>query len=199
MKTLILVLLSIVLLEGTALADSTVCDKDTEGNAYGLCVAYCDALNCLENDRKSAACQSLLKNYVKRTEGRFPPCVSIETVDPNGCPCWTIDQIEYIFSFGDGAPEPGTGYCKYDSFYGDWSVFDSVTYGDQPEYGILNALRVQYEPDPWCSYQDFIGIAFTENYLTYDEWFACAYLMLYEMPTLCADCFIDACCPSDDE
>jgi hypothetical protein len=70
--------------------DESVCDR-YEGQAKGICNAYCEAQECAGiNDKQS--CESLRKNFEKATGERKLPC------DPSRCPCW--DDLKRQF-FGD--------------------------------------------------------------------------------------------------
>ena len=62
--------------DGTTPAEESVCDG-LEGAAYGLCVAYCEAQDCdlvSNTSQDTQSCQSLRKNYAKKTGGAIPPC-----------------------------------------------------------------------------------------------------------------------------
>jgi len=60
--------------DGKTPAEETVCDGQ-KGAAYGLCNAYCEAMDCDNPDHKASqkACDKVLANYVKKT-GESPPC-----------------------------------------------------------------------------------------------------------------------------
>ena len=64
----------------------TVCDNE-KGVLFGLCNAYCEAQDCTDPNQHSSntACQQLIKNWNKHSEGRPFPC---ETT----CPC--ADMLE---------------------------------------------------------------------------------------------------------
>lgn len=58
----------------------TVCDMET-GAAYGLCNAYCEAMDCeTANPSASATACSKVRNKFEQTTGRHLPCESL-------CPC----------------------------------------------------------------------------------------------------------------
>jgi hypothetical protein len=56
----------------------TVCDGDPY--SFGLCNAYCEALDCNSPTPLGTprACSNLLRNYQKKSGGKLPPCA---------CPC----------------------------------------------------------------------------------------------------------------
>jgi len=55
-------------------AEETVCDG-LEGAAYGLCNAYCEAMDCNGAPEASAkACDKVLQNFINQA-GELPPCI----------------------------------------------------------------------------------------------------------------------------
>jgi len=90
-------------------AQETVCD-DLNGAAYGLCNAYCEAMDCDGNPEATAnACEKVAANFTKVTDGAPPPC-ELPPPDPEiepepepdpepepelvACPCFTAEDIE---------------------------------------------------------------------------------------------------------
>lgn len=66
-----------------------ICDMTT-GAANGLCVAYCEAMDC-DSDYPNAghkACTKVSDNFIKLT-GEIPPCDRV-------CPCWEEDALENV-------------------------------------------------------------------------------------------------------
>lgn len=61
-------------------AESTICDGSA-GAAYGLCTAYCEAMDCDSDNPQASetACQRVYDNYAKITGG-IPPCVLTEMI-----------------------------------------------------------------------------------------------------------------------
>ncbi len=58
-------------------AEETVCDG-LEGAAFGLCNAYCEAMDCDSDEgynQHPIACDKVFANYEKKTGGEVPPCV----------------------------------------------------------------------------------------------------------------------------
>ncbi len=83
----------------------SVCDEET-GAAFGLCNAYCEAMDCdsAEPAASAEACAKVGLRFENIT-GREPPCDVPDLV----CPCWTqaeLDSLPY--------PEPGEGNCWID-------------------------------------------------------------------------------------
>lgn len=66
-----------------------VCDETT-GKANGLCVAYCEAMDCdSENPNASEnACTKVGENFIRIT-GELPPCERV-------CPCWEEAELESV-------------------------------------------------------------------------------------------------------
>jgi hypothetical protein len=61
--------------DGETPAEETVCD-DLNGALYGLCVAYCEAMDCHLGDQFASdrACERVLTNYMTHSDGDMPPC-----------------------------------------------------------------------------------------------------------------------------
>ena len=61
--------------DGKTPAEETVCDV-FNGALYGLCVAYCEAMDCQYDDwlATDEACESVLTNYMTYSDGDMPPC-----------------------------------------------------------------------------------------------------------------------------
>jgi hypothetical protein len=94
MKTCITTLLALLLLgtagvalattpDGQTPAEESVCDSET-GAAYGLCNAYCEAMDCDSDDPHASAnaCSKVQAKFQQIT-GRDLPC----EVPPVTCPC----------------------------------------------------------------------------------------------------------------
>jgi hypothetical protein len=61
--------------DGITPAEETVCDE-LSGALYGLCVAYCEAMDCHLDDQFASdrACERVLTNYMTHSDGDMPPC-----------------------------------------------------------------------------------------------------------------------------
>jgi len=61
--------------DGETPAEEQVCD-DLNGALYGLCVAYCEAMDCHLGDQFASdrACERVLTNYMTHSDGEMPPC-----------------------------------------------------------------------------------------------------------------------------
>lgn len=60
--------------DGVPPSEETVCDE-LEGAAFGLCNAYCEAMDCDSEEPKASerACDRLFDRYMNKT-GEEPPC-----------------------------------------------------------------------------------------------------------------------------
>jgi len=86
-------------------AIETVCDGDPF--SFGLCNAYCEALDCESATPLSTprACTNLLRNYVKKSRGQYPACV---------CPCtFDLDDGKSLLSH-QSDPYAGVTECGDD-------------------------------------------------------------------------------------
>lgn len=106
MRTLIKAFLPLCLLltfAGAALAQTpdgqppsqeTVCDAET-GAAYGLCNAYCEAMDCDSNepDASATACGKVRGKFQNIT-GRDVPCEEVVVV----CPCTSIPRFNDVLA-----------------------------------------------------------------------------------------------------
>jgi hypothetical protein len=83
--------------DGIPPALEEICDMTT-GKANGLCVAYCEAMDCdSDAPRASAnACESVAANYT-RTTGETLPCIRT-------CPCWEEAELQSITAENQLAP-----------------------------------------------------------------------------------------------
>lgn len=68
-----------------------ICDMES-GAAHGLCIAYCEAMDCDSDDPNAnkRACKRVHANFEKLT-GKIPPCERI-------CPCWERDDLKNVTS-----------------------------------------------------------------------------------------------------
>lgn len=98
-------------------AIETVCDGDPF--SFGLCNAYCEALDCDSETPLGTpkACANKLKNYVKKSGGALPPCEA-------SCPCEFDVESDFVtlVEFGDEefAPPPIDVAGTYDEFCDNW-------------------------------------------------------------------------------
>lgn len=88
-------MLALLFLGGQAIADENICDP-YEGSAYGLCTAYCEAMDCdsEEHQANKKACDVVYLRFEKMT-GNPPPC----KVD--ACPAWDSGELERMWDTYD--------------------------------------------------------------------------------------------------
>ena len=86
MRNLMSLLVAVFFLGGQAVAGKCVCDGQS-GAAYGLCIAYCEAMDCDSDIPKAddTACAKIEDCY-KQITGDVPPW-SAE------CPCFTYNHV----------------------------------------------------------------------------------------------------------
>jgi hypothetical protein len=119
-----------------------VCDMET-GAAYGLCNAYCEAMDCeLSNDsdpgtepKASATACSKVRTKFQNITGHDVPCEV-------SCPCTTLPQFNATLASATSCVDFGFAVI--------------VAYGDAvpipPFFSQLAASSVPEEPDPTCGY-----------------------------------------------
>ena len=89
MKYLLSLIMAVMFLGGQAVADDNPC-ADEIGAGYGLCMAYCDAMNCDEiefQEATDAACERVSANYLKIVGHPIPGLV---------CPVWSEPQLDLV-------------------------------------------------------------------------------------------------------
>lgn len=92
--------------DGQTPSEETICD-DQIGAAFGLCTAYCEAMDC-DSDAPHAsptAC-SRVRAQFERVTGQPLPCEAT-------CPC--VEVLPLFQAFVNGAAEPAV--CQEDSFF----------------------------------------------------------------------------------
>ncbi|HKI04019.1 MAG TPA: hypothetical protein VKK31_18715 [Thermoanaerobaculia bacterium] len=77
--------------DGETPAEETVCDNET-GAAFGLCNAYCEAMDCESDDPQASdtACSKVRAKF-QQTTGRDLPCEA----PPVTCPCFPGTSLIY--------------------------------------------------------------------------------------------------------
>jgi hypothetical protein len=134
MRTLIKALLPLCLLltfagaaaaqtpDGAPPAEETVCDAET-GAAYGLCNAYCEAMDC-DSDEPSASATACgkVRGKFQNITGRDVPC------EAPACPCTSLPEFNEF-------PDNST-YCVVFNnriFLGDPSLFIGIFADTSPD------------------------------------------------------------------
>lgn len=62
--------------DGSTPSEEAVCDG-LSGSLFGLCNAYCEALDCDTGLSNPTACAKVLANYQQRSGGANPPCMVV--------------------------------------------------------------------------------------------------------------------------
>ena len=87
-----LIVFSLLLSFGVTAFSQTQDCYDLDGAAYGLCNAYCEAMDCDgEPQASEKACEKVLVNYVKIT-GDVPPCFEGKCT-ANVIRCGVVEEI----------------------------------------------------------------------------------------------------------
>jgi len=131
--------------DGLTPAVETVCDV-YEGALFGLCNAYCEAIDCGDPNVRAAdrACSRIQANFFKKSGGELIPedCQTVDVDDE--CPCFTTASITAIggdcVGFEDsGAFEGSSSYLE--TFYmtaDGFNEYDWAVYGDSTDgYGCM--------------------------------------------------------------
>ncbi|ETW95221.1 MAG: hypothetical protein ETSY1_31500 [Candidatus Entotheonella factor] len=94
--------------DGRTPAEETVCDE-LEGALYGLCVAFCEAMDCDYSDHMASdrACERVLTNFMKHSPEAFPPCMDFDNDggDEPGEPGGEGDEGDEGGEGGEGGEE----------------------------------------------------------------------------------------------
>jgi hypothetical protein len=94
--------------DGLTPAEETVCDGQ-EGKAFGLCNAYCEAMDCDTRMEPLPACDSVRDNFRRLTgQSRLP------------CDDWCPELVDATCS-GNGTVEIGPDGCEVCLCFPDWS------------------------------------------------------------------------------
>lgn len=123
--------------DGMTPAEETVCDGFS-GASFGLCNAYCEAMDCDSADPKASgrACERVLANFQKHAGEDAAPC--------GPCPCLDADAFPDFTGFVEGTLEFGN--CSIDDRPDD-GVF-VVLVGDVD--GVFDADAGVDPPDSFC-------------------------------------------------
>lgn len=137
--------------DGIVPAIETVCDGDPFN--FGLCNAYCEALDCDSDTPLGTpqACANKLKNYVKHSKGALPPCEAT-------CPCEFDVESDFVTLVQFGNEEfdaPIDVDATFDDFCATWGpngensyIATALQFVDTPTtdpQGVLLAYWVEEE------------------------------------------------------
>jgi len=95
-------------------SEETICDSES-GAAYGLCNAYCEAMDCNSpNAQASATACSKVKDKFTNITGRaFLPCESCPAPPPGTpCPCTEIPEFNEVLNNPGACEDNGVAVGK---------------------------------------------------------------------------------------
>lgn len=122
--------------DGQTPAEETICDDALlTGALWGLCNAYCEAMDCdsVNKHASDEACDRVLGNFLKKSDGQAPPCFEDPDPDDDGVPneednCPSDANADQADTDGDGAGDLCDN-CPLD-FNPDQANGDGDTLGD---------------------------------------------------------------------
>lgn len=122
---------------------------------YGLCKAYCEALDCDASEDASTACVKVLENYnriMNPVNDPAMPCLA----PPVECPCFTQAAVEAI---AEKVLLADTSWCINGTFAdGDYRLLQ-VLIGNPPDepYEEWDAIAgiSDFNQIVWCNYRDY--------------------------------------------
>ena len=137
--------------DGLTPNNEVVCDglKGSTSGLYGLCLAYCEATDSLEDlstETKIAALDEyssrLLANYNKKRQIGDPQMPCATYYDETACPAWTRDQINSVGTHVTSASEGTNQTREDDSEYNSGTV--KYLYDQEFVYSSSNRLVQNY-------------------------------------------------------
>jgi hypothetical protein len=172
MRILMSLLIAVFLMGGQAVAKTpdgeTPAEEDVcvaeEGVAYGLCNAYCEAMDCDSEypQASKTACTRVLELYKEHNNDFEPPCVKPGS-DIIECRCFTEKDIKWISH---------KKYECHEGAYEDTQSWIYVYYEPREDIG-YHVERDSYtgETEYWCgTWEDDQMVA---QYIEYDEFEQC--------------------------
>lgn len=130
---------------------NTLKAPDVTSGLYGLCVAYCEALDCSEDSTNRSASHPKCSAPSTKIIGRYnaikkntDPNMPCSTPPSTECPCWSKQELREIGStwLGDISQYILLSQESYDASYGLWEYYASGYHG----------AGVSYLPEPGCHY-----------------------------------------------
>jgi hypothetical protein len=171
-----LMMVTLLFLGGQAIAENNTCDA-YEGSAYGLCTAYCEAMDCdnEEHHANKKACDVVYLRFVKKA-GNPPPC----EVDP--CPAWDSGELESMWDTYESMcfMDDQRLYFPHDQSGVMWG--DAAVYDDD-NYVWANIQFFPYIKAVWGQVKDGITLKKKEWPLNnFDEYRACRDRLIEHVP-----------------
>ena len=124
---LFFILVASIFLSGRAVAEESVCDG-YERSAYGLCTAYCEAMDCDSEayNASEKACDVIYLRFEKST-GEPPPCEEVQ------CPAWRSGELDLIWTTFDSSCSMDDKVLKLPhnrstTAWGDAEIYDDDNY-----------------------------------------------------------------------
>lgn len=127
--------------DGVTPAVEVPCDLES-GAAFGLCVSYCEAMDC-DSEQAFAtetACLKIQDRFIQKT-GRDLPCI----IPPPECPCFTHQEVAEIADTQTSASE---FWC-----------FNEATSGSSLAQTIQSTVGIPFDP-----FEDWEASAFDHNH-----------------------------------
>lgn len=147
MRILMSMLIAVFLMGGQAVANDDPCENES-GAAYGLCNAYCEAMDCDDPEMQEAsdnACERVKANYLKIT-GNELTCET-ELTDEDACPCYSAEDVQIMV-----ADSQNPLYGCYDDTHGNhYDV--GVYFGDDYVYWLVT-VNYDKNGDKLCEIHD---------------------------------------------
>lgn len=137
--------------------DEGICSplfKESPG-LFGLCHAYCEALDCDATQDAANGCLKVLENYNRIMNPETDPAMPCLAA-PVECPCFTEALVEAI---AQKVPTADQTWCVNDEFsYFDYRLIQ-VLLGTPPDepYQEWEAISgIHYDNNfVWCTYRDY--------------------------------------------
>jgi len=153
-----------------------VCDvlKDYPKGLYGLCVAFCEAQDCVATFDEATQTLVFPKNCVpssaatlakyesRRVGTDAPPMPCIN----DGCPCWSETEMDVV---ADGRVD----YCQD-------SMVQSVIWGRDLSTSNVDYAAVIIDPDMRCAYLEQTPLTPRYMSVTEDQYLLCRNSIKYE-------------------
>jgi hypothetical protein len=181
--TLVVAVLAVLLMVASASAQAQTPDSTPPTNEgvcsglradgvtpalFGLCVSYCETLDCDVQQGQSPQCrvagEAILKRYNVLRSATDPtmPCIQ-----QAACPCWSAQEVGAIgFSW---YPNNIVDWFPNDfpGAYSTYSLVENRLVTDQQPYGAYQVAGVMYwvETGPECSYFHYDAQTYPDGYI----------------------------------
>ena len=139
--------------DGETPANEGVCDVligKTPG-LYGLCVAYCEAMDCDLSVEGEPRCKNasprILDNYKRKMQSGDPDMPWL--LSPPQCPCFSLNELLALQAATDNL-----AVCHYEPpLLGDWGMADAKLEEPSSSPYALAEVTIDYFWG-WCEYHD---------------------------------------------